>query len=67
MLSEKKRLLNCRAFWWFSLPCLRGTVICVVGVQFDDVGKANTDLVLRIVVGCFHVWQFRDLPLFCPL
>ena len=42
-------------------------MICVVGVQFDDVGKANTDLVLRIVVGCFHVWQFRDLPLFCPL
>ena len=57
---KKKRLLNCRAFWWFSLPCLRGPVICVVRVQFDDVGKANTDLVLRTVVGCFHVWQFPE-------
>ena len=23
-------------------------------------GEANTDLVLRIVVGCFHVWQFPE-------
>lgn len=40
-------------------------MIYVVGVQFNNVGEANTDLVLRIVVGCFHVWQFPEGSKIC--